>query len=133
MYLKRKISAIALIAVMVFAVSGCKEKAPQTPNEDSYQTDRYIPTVEDIEASVLEDKKAPVTEKATYNLLLHPVVVTVEKGSYLKESALTVVNFSGFELPKTGGIGTTIYTAMGTLMICAAGAYIILSKKRVVC
>lgn len=66
MYLKRKISAIALIAVMVFAVSGCKEKAPQTPNEDSYQTDRYIPTVEDIEASVLEDKKAPVTEKVDW-------------------------------------------------------------------
>lgn len=90
MYLKRKISAIALIAVMVFAVSGCKEKASQTPNEDSYQTDRYIPTVEDIEASVLEDKKAPVTEKVDWAGPVGYTIVVPNGNADLMEAAETL-------------------------------------------
>ena len=70
---------------------------------------------------------------ANYNILPNPVVLTVDANTHLTKSVVTIKNFGGFELPETGGIGTTIYTAMGTLMICAAGAYIILSKKRVVC
>ena len=68
-----------------------------------------------------------------FNLLTEAKEITIDADSHTEAEVVTVLNFSGFELPETGGIGTTIYTAMGTLMICAAGAYIILSKKRVVC
>ena len=40
-----------------------------------------------------------------------------------------VVNNKGSELPKTGGMGTTVLYAAGTLMILAAAAFLVMKKK----
>ena len=46
-------------------------------------------------------------------------------------SSLTaqVVNNKGSELPETGGMGTTVLYAAGTLMILAAAAFLVMKKK----
>lgn len=41
----------------------------------------------------------------------------------------TVVNKSGSSLPETGGMGTTILYAAGTVMILAAAAFLVMQKK----
>ena len=62
MNFKKKLSALFLIAVMACGVAACtKHEAPKEPVEDSYTTDRYIPTVEDAKGELLEDQKSPET------------------------------------------------------------------------
>ena len=46
------------------------------------------------------------------------------------EKIFTVPNTSGTELPQTGGIGTTLFTALGGLMTVAAGAVLTLKSYR---
>ena len=40
-----------------------------------------------------------------------------------------VINYKGSELPDTGGMGTTVLYAAGTLMILAAAAFLVMKKK----
>lgn len=49
----------------------------------------------------------------------------------LVDGSLTtdIVNKSGSELPETGGMGTTVLYAAGTLMILAAAAFLVMKKK----
>lgn len=51
--------------------------------------------------------------------------------SNLENGSLTtnIVNKSGSELPETGGMGTTVLYAAGTLMILAAAAFLVMKKK----
>lgn len=43
---------------------------------------------------------------------------------------LTVVNHAGTALPQTGGVGTTLFTALGGLMTAMAGAILTIRRKR---
>lgn len=70
-----------------------------------------------------------------YNLLTAPVTVTVD-GSTATEgdlSALTVTeevaNNTGAELPSTGGMGTTIFYVLGSILVIGA-AVLLVTKKR---
>lgn len=76
----------------------------------------------------LVETKAP----AGYNLLADPVEMTIDGESHTEARTVTVVNVAGTELPETGGIGTMWYTVSGMLLICVAGMYFLLMKKRVV-
>lgn len=51
--------------------------------------------------------------------------------SSLENGTLTtrIVNKSGSSLPETGGMGTTVLYAAGTLMILAAAAFLVMKKK----
>ena len=40
-----------------------------------------------------------------------------------------IKNLTGSELPETGGMGTTVLYAAGTLMILAAAAFLVMKKK----
>lgn len=78
-----------------------------------------------------------VETKVGYNLLDKPVVVTVdEKGDVTVQNAtnagnvVTVVNTAGSELPSTGGIGTTIFYILGSILVIGAGV-VLVSKRRV--
>ena len=42
---------------------------------------------------------------------------------------ISVVNYTGSLLPETGGMGTTVLYAAGTLMILAAAAFLVMKKK----
>lgn len=43
---------------------------------------------------------------------------------------ISVPNSSGYELPETGGAGTTLYTIGGLLLIAGAGTLLLYSKKK---
>ena len=45
-------------------------------------------------------------------------------------ASFTIPNFPGIELPQTGGIGTTLFTALGGLMTATAGAILTIRRKR---
>lgn len=85
----------------------------------------------------LEEIKAP----AGYNMLKDPVPVVIETTSDTSTGAMTatvkygsstgdvkVENQTGTELPSTGGIGTTIFYIIGSLL--AAGAVILLVTRK---
>lgn len=40
-----------------------------------------------------------------------------------------VINYKGSELPSTGGMGTTVLYVAGTIMILAAGVFLVMKKK----
>ena len=73
-----------------------------------------------------------VEAPAGYNLLTSPVVVTIA-GDDADETTLTaektVENNSGAQLPSTGGIGTTIFYVVGSIMVVAAGVLLITKKR----
>ena len=87
----------------------------------------------------LDAKEYYLTETvapAGYNKLAEPIKlvvssdkVTTKDGTVLANDTLTVKNQSGTLLPGTGGIGTTIFYAIGGLLMAAA-AVLLITKKR---
>ena len=79
----------------------------------------------------LEEVEAP----AGYNLLKDPVQVTVNgaNATTANLSSLTVTgnveNSSGAELPETGGMGTTIFYVLGSVLILAAVVLLVTRKR----
>ena len=61
----------------------------------------------------LVEIKAP----AGYNLLSYPAKITLNKVSHEADNTVGVANSNAFELPVTGGIGTTIFTLVGTVLV----------------
>lgn len=71
----------------------------------------------------LVETKAP----AEYNRLKNPIDVTVNEDK--QKQTIKVDNFkSGWDLPKTGGIGTTLFTAIGTILM--ATAFYLYTRRR---
>ena len=62
-----------------------------------------------------------------YNIL--PSAVTVAKIAADNSTVVDVENKTGTELPSTGGIGTTIFYALGGLMAVGAGVLLIAKKR----
>lgn len=71
------------------------------------------------------ETKAP----AGYNLLTMPVQVSVNESSHNEEQTVTVVN-TRFVLPETGGMGTTIFTVVGLLLLGGAACLTVVSVKK---
>ena len=46
------------------------------------------------------------------------------------DHTVEVLNTTGTTLPGTGGMGTTLFTAGGLLILCAAGAFLYFNRKR---
>ena len=67
---------------------------------------------------------------AGYNELLAPVAVEVTAASHEDGNEYKIVNTKGFELPSTGGEGTTMFVVGGGVIIAAAVMLIIVPKKK---
>ncbi len=87
----------------------------------------------------LKEKKAP----DGYYLLKDAVLITVENGKLSATiggkplnipsdapTLLTVPNSSGYVLPQTGDIGTTIFYVAGTVLLLGAALLLIIKKRR---
>lgn len=97
----------------------------ETGAVDSFTTvasDKIVIKGVDLDKYTLVETAAP----AGYNILKDPVEVTV-----LATNALTVEvpNASGTELPSTGGMGTTIFYVLGSILVLGA-AVLLITRKR---
>lgn len=82
-------------------------------------------TIDGLDADVhyfLVETKAP----NGYNLLTDPAEITLKTNEV---NSMPVYNNAGAELPSTGGIGTTIFTVGGAVLMIGA-AILFISKKR---
>ena len=97
----------------------------ETGAVDSFTTvadDKIVIKGVDLDTYTLEETSAP----AGYNKLKAPVSVTVTKDNVL---TVEVPNASGTELPSTGGMGTTIFYVIGSVLVLAA-AVLLITRRR---
>ena len=76
----------------------------------------------DLDSYTLVETSAPVG----YNKVKDPVSVTVNATNAL---IVEVPNASGTELPSTGGMGTTIFYVLGSILVVGA-VVLLVTKKR---
>lgn len=83
-----------------------------------------------------EDVKITITAKySSDGKTIDSLTVTVGNGEPTEgdkangELDVTVKNFSGAELPSTGGIGTTIFYALGGLLAVGAAVFLVTKKR----
>ena len=57
------------------------------------------------------------------------VTLSAEQNANQPLATATVINNSGTELPSTGGIGTTIFYVVGSILVVAAGVLLITKKR----
>lgn len=74
----------------------------------------------------LVETKAP----AGYNMLPTPVEMVIDAASYTDAEVVTIYNAAGFQLPSTGGEGTTMFMVVGGVIIAAAMMLIVVPKKK---
>lgn len=86
----------------------------------------------DSDTYYLREIKAP----AGYNTLKEDVEVVITGATQGEGSILTyktvlaeIQNLSGTELPSTGGIGTTIFYVLGSILVVAAGVLLVTKKR----
>ncbi|MGX8832829.1 SpaH/EbpB family LPXTG-anchored major pilin [Amedibacillus sp. YH-ame6] len=79
----------------------------------------------------LVETEAPLdSENKAYRLLSSPIKVKVDASTHLEDNKLIVKNKKSYwELPLTGGVGTTIFT-IGGIALIVAGIIILKTKKR---
>ena len=100
-------------------------KLVETKTPENYNTMDEIEFK--IEATHDELKDDPKLNTLTGNKLSGEVLFTTNPAEGTLET--DVINYKGSELPETGGMGTTVLYAAGTLMILAAAAFLVMKKK----
>lgn len=100
-------------------------KLVETKTPDEYNT--MDPIVFKIEATHDELSDNPELKTLSGNKLTGEVLFTSDTTEGTLET--DVINYKGSELPETGGMGTTVLYAAGTLMILAAAAFLVMKKK----
>ena len=100
-------------------------KLEETKTPENYNT--MDPIEFKIEATHDELKDDPKLNTLTGNKLSGEVLFTTSTAEGTLET--DVINYKGSELPDTGGMGTTVLYAAGTLMILAAAAFLVMKKK----
>lgn len=91
--------------------------SPQVLSKQLYSTSGYEKY--DKDGNLIERAKTSTTgyEQVTKNL------------SELDTKSYKVVNNKGIELPSTGGIGTTIFYVLGTILVLGAGVLLITKRR----
>ena len=64
-----------------------------------------------------------------YNLLGDIVPVTIDRMSHIPENSLKIENVKGSLLPSTGGMGTTIFTISGSVLLLVCCIVLVIRKQ----
>ena len=81
-------------------------------------TTTFTETYYDADGNVVDEKEDAVTTTTVVN--------TIDN---LKKIAIEIVNQQGTELPSTGGIGTTIFYVMGSILVICAGVVLVTRRR----
>ena len=87
----------------------------------------------DADTYYLDETKAP----DGYNILASPITIVIGDNGVVNGTAETpqgvdevkVLNQTGSVLPSTGGIGTTIFYVLGTILVLGAGVLLVTRKR----
>lgn len=82
----------------------------------------------------LEETKAPagynaITSRQKFTIADNNLDAIITSGIVSTNSGVQVINNTGSMLPETGGMGTLIFTILGTLVVLASGV-VLVTKKR---
>lgn len=99
----------------------------ETKTPEGYNTMNPNP----LEFTISANHEVTAANPQLLDLSGNPKSGDVTFNSNLENGSLTtnIVNKSGSSLPETGGMGTTVLYAAGTLMILAAAAFLVMKKK----
>lgn len=100
-------------------------KLEETKTPENYNT--MDPIEFKIEADHDKTSDSPQLNTLTGNKPTGEVLFKTNNAEGTLET--DVINYKGSELPETGGMGTTVLYAAGTLMILAAAAFLVMKKK----
>ena len=100
-------------------------KLEETNTPENYNT--MDPIEFKIEADHDKTSDNPQLNTLTGNKLSGEVLFTTSTAEGTLKT--DVINYKGSELPDTGGMGTTVLYAAGTLMILAAASFLVMKKK----
>lgn len=67
---------------------------------------------------------------AGYNPLREAFAITVDANSHSEERVIVITNISGVTLPETGGMGTSVFTTSGIVLLCLATMLLGVQKRR---
>ena len=117
----------------VYRVATATEKSAEGFTAATIEAGKVVVKGLDSGTYYLEETKAP----AGYNKLAERIEVTIDKANLsatMNENTWTaggvhVINQSGSELPSTGGMGTTIFYVVGSILLIGA-AVLLITKKR---
>lgn len=65
-----------------------------------------------------------------YNLPTAPYEVVINGGNNILDFG-TIVNYTGVQLPSTGGMGNTLFTITGCAILAASAAYVVINRKKI--
>lgn len=99
----------------------------ETKTPEGYNTMNPNP----LEFTISANHEVTAANPQLLDLSGNPKSGDVTFNSNLENGSLTtnIVNKSGSSLPETGGMGTTVLYAAGTLMILAAAVFLVMKKK----
>lgn len=88
-------------------------------------------TLEGETAYWIAELVAPTVNGATYNVLTEPIEVKINATSHEEGMKITVENNkNSFDLPFTGGVGTTVFTLGGIALLGAAFILLIRGRRK---
>lgn len=130
-----------IIKVEVVGAAGVYTVCTKNDSSDAHKHVTTLGTAADgkLRVSGLEQGTYYLKETlapAGYNLLTEMVKVTIGENGVITvgdsaeaKTEVSVINQAGTVLPETGGIGTTIFYVLGTILVLGAGVLLV-SKKR---
>lgn len=102
----------------------------ETHTPDGYNTMKPVTFLVTAHHSVTADD--PVLESLSGNAITGEIEftpLTSEDGKLSGALAADVINYQGSELPETGGMGTTIFYILGTVLMLGAGVVLITRRR----
>lgn len=88
--------------------------------------DGYVLLKDPVTIEIEGDKR---NGKATFTVASETVTPSKDGESNAAIVPVTVVNHKGFDLPATGGAGTTLFTIAGIVIVAVAGALLLMRRK----
>ena len=96
--------------------------------EETKAPDGYNLLADTLDVTITPKSKDDI-ENADCTVFYKPTDATGDPQE-ANDHTVEVLNTTGTTLPGTGGMGTTLFTAGGLLILCAAGAFLYFNRKR---
>lgn len=103
--------------------------------QETTAPDGYNPVLTREQATITDANNLGTVTAGVYQYVADPTFVDDpddpdDVADMLPSGGVEVINVSGTLLPETGGIGTIVFYITGGILVCAAGAVLILGRRK---